>query len=143
MKTRNLFPCLLTLAALLTVLTAVSPAAPPGEPPADDRTYWTGRSPATGSSYSFRHNHGRNWTVTLTSQGETSFAPLTEVTRCQDFVELQLRSTRLRLTSDALLKLSKPDGWSDMAKGTWSRPPLPLPTPDMIPRLPQPTPSPN
>src|SRR5581483_12204745 len=111
MKRLNLIVVALALLAL-TLAPAVASAA--------ERHQWYGRD-ADGDRYSFGNTAGEDWTGTFTGNGKTDSAPYKEVTRTEDFVELQLdgnKDARVRLYKDKLYFWSKSSGkWVEMCKG--------------------------
>jgi hypothetical protein len=99
-------------AALLVLTLATAPAM------AGERLYWSGKD-ATGCRYSFTDGGNGHWTSTMTFQGETLPGDFTEVSRCDEFIELQLEGRTHRLYKDKYL-IQRPNGrWLEMAKGKW------------------------
>ncbi|MBV9124222.1 MAG: hypothetical protein JO112_12765 [Planctomycetes bacterium] len=106
-----------TLAALALVVLTLAPALAA----AADRVYWSGRSPE-GHRYTYSNTYGTHWNSTVKLPGETLPGSYTEVTRTEDFIELELDGTGLRdrLYKDQLMSLSESSGrWGELAKGQW------------------------
>jgi hypothetical protein len=121
-KTMDRLRLPLPAAALLAALVAAG-FAPAGGRPAVERAYWYG-SDRDGCRYAFNNLDGRHWTFTLTAPTGKAFSgDFTEVTRCEDFIEIKLDGPGLevrdRLYKDKLLTLSKSGYWIEMAKGKW------------------------
>jgi hypothetical protein len=109
---------LLSVALALFALTLAPAVATAGE-----RLYWSGKDPE-GCRHSFSDTGGGYWTAKMTIRGKTVSGTYKEVTRCEDFIELQLDvngdSLRERLYKDKYLSWSKTSGrWIEMAKGKW------------------------
>jgi len=113
MKTTNVTVVALALLAL-TLAATTAPAA--------ERLYWSGKD-AQGYRYTFENTAGDNWTGSISGGGSTSSGKYTEVTRTEDFVEVQLKGNkdeRTRLYKDKIYSWSKTSGrWIEMGTGKW------------------------
>ncbi len=114
MKKHNCIMVAVALLALFLVPAAASAAA---------RHYWSG-SDVQGYRYTFENTTGDNWTFTLSGGGKrTVSGKYTEVTRTEDFIEIQLigsKNERYRIYKDKCYSWSKTDGeWIEMGSGKW------------------------
>lgn len=114
MKPMNSITAALTLLALVLTGTAVSAA---------ERLEWTGKD-AEGYRYTFHNTAGNRWIGSISGDGKTVSGRYTEVTRTEDFVEVQLdgdKDERTRLYKDKIYSWSKSSGkWIEMGNGKWA-----------------------
>jgi len=108
--------CIMVAFALLALFLVPAAAL------AADRHYWSG-SDVQGYGYTFENTTGDNWTCTRSGGKRTVSGKYTEVTRTEDFIEIQLignKNERCRIYKSKWYSWSKTDGeWIEMASGKW------------------------